>query len=189
MSAASPLDQDPVTLTVSRRVKRGREADYEAWLKGINQAAASFPGFRGVNIIRPSNQAQGEYVSIFQFDSYAHLKAWEESEIRRERLADMPDGVVASEAARHKVTGLEFWFTAPDAPILAQPSRHKMVVVLIVVIFCLINILAPIYSTLLAGLPQWLRTLIVVVVQVILMTYLIMPSITRLLSRWLFKEP
>jgi hypothetical protein len=83
MNAPSPSDQDPVTLTVSRRVKRGREAEYETWLKGINQVAASFPGFCGVNVIRPSSNGQGEYVSIFRFDSYTNLKAWEESEIRR----------------------------------------------------------------------------------------------------------
>ena len=188
MNAPSPSDQDPVTLTVSRRVKRGREAEYEAWLKGINQAAASFPGFCGVNVIRPSSNGQGEYVSIFRFDSYANLKAWEESEIRRQRLTNMPDGVVESEADRQKIIGLEFWFTAPDAPVLAQPPRHKMVIVLIVVIFCVISLLAPIYSALLGGLPQWLRSLVVVIIQVYLMTYLIMPRITRLLSRWLFKK-
>jgi uncharacterized protein len=96
MNAPSPSDQDPVTLTVSRRVKRGREAEYETWLKGINQAAASFPGFCGVNVIRPSSNGQGEYVSIFRFDSHINLKAWEESEIRRQRLTNMPDGIVES---------------------------------------------------------------------------------------------
>jgi uncharacterized protein len=63
-----------------------------------------------------------------------------------------------------------------------------MVIVLIVVIFCVISLLAPIYSALLGGLPQWLRSLVVVIIQVYLMTYLIMPRITRLLSRWLFKK-
>jgi antibiotic biosynthesis monooxygenase (ABM) superfamily enzyme len=38
-----------------------------------------------------------------------------------------------------------------------------------------------------AGLPVWLRALIMVSAQVTLMTYVFMPQATRLLRRWLFK--
>ena len=33
-----PGQEGPVTVSISRRVKPGREADYEAWLHGIVEA-------------------------------------------------------------------------------------------------------------------------------------------------------
>ena len=45
----------------------------------------------------------------------------------------IPNGRVTSEADRRKKTGLEFWFTAPEAYSPTQPPRHKMVIVLVIV--------------------------------------------------------
>ncbi len=172
---------------VTRRVNRGHEAEYEAWLKGINKAAAAFPGFLGVNVIRPPGGVGREYVSIFRFDSYVHLKRWEESAERRQWLARLGDDMIECEAREQSLTGLEFWFTASALPCLAPP-RYKMVIVLVPVIFCMLNLLSPVFSVLLHGVAPLLRSLIVVAAQVTLMTYLIMPLLTRLLSRWLFAQ-
>jgi antibiotic biosynthesis monooxygenase (ABM) superfamily enzyme len=50
------------------------------------------------------------------------------------RMAEkIPNGMVTSEADRWKKTGLEFWFTAPEAYSPTQPPRHKMVIVLVIV--------------------------------------------------------
>lgn len=186
MSAASPLEEGPVTVIVTRRVRRGRAAEYEAWLKGILGAARACPGFLGVNVIRPSGSADCDYVTILRFDSQAHLKAWEDSAARHEWYEKMRACVVESEPRTQLMTGLEFWFTAPAAATLEQPARYKMVIVLVVVLFCMLNTLAPLYASVLAGLHPLLRSFVIIVTQVILMTYVIMPLLLRLLSRWLF---
>jgi antibiotic biosynthesis monooxygenase (ABM) superfamily enzyme len=46
--------EGPVTTTVTRRVKPGHEAAYEAFLAGINNAARAFPGYLGVEVFRPA---------------------------------------------------------------------------------------------------------------------------------------
>jgi uncharacterized protein len=44
-----PADADgPVTTTVTRRIKPGHEAAYEALLSGISGAARTFPGYLGI---------------------------------------------------------------------------------------------------------------------------------------------
>ncbi len=39
---------------VTRRVKAGREAAYEAWLERLIRDAAALPGFLGAKVARPS---------------------------------------------------------------------------------------------------------------------------------------
>jgi antibiotic biosynthesis monooxygenase (ABM) superfamily enzyme len=56
------------------------------------------------------------------------------------------------------------------------------------VIFLMLNLLSPIFLALLHGLAPLLQSFIVIATQVILMTYLIMPLLTRVLSRWLFAQ-
>jgi len=176
---------EPVTVSVARRILPGREQDYEDWVKGVSTVAAQFPGHMGVNVLRPSPATKGAYVLIYRFDSYAHGQAWEESEDRAlwvGKLAGMTEG----EATYKKVTGLEFWFDLPEMPAEMKPSPHKMALVLIVVVFVLVYALQLTLGEWLADGPFWLRVLAVVTVQVLLMTYVVMPRVTRLLKGWLY---
>ena len=187
MSAPSLPEEGPVTAIVTRRVKRGRGQEYEAWLKGILSAAREFPGFLGVNVIRPSGSADCDYVTLLRFESQAQLETWENSSERHAWYEKMRDCVVAGDARIEHMTGLEFWFTAPRAATLRQPARYKMVVVLVVVLFCMLNTLTPLYAGPLNHVHPLLRSSILIVTQVMLMTYVVMPAASRLLSRWLFE--
>jgi hypothetical protein len=81
---------------------------------------------------------------------------------------------------------LEFWFTPPDRSTPAAPPRYKLAIILTLVIFSLSLLVTPMLTGLLGILPALLRQLVVVAIQVTLITYLILPFLTRLLSRWLF---
>ena len=63
-----------------------------------------------------------------------------------------------------------------------------MAVVLIAVIFALVFALQLLLGPVMTGLPRWSQTLIIVTIQVLAMTYLIMPVITMLLKAWLFRK-
>ncbi len=62
-----------------------------------------------------------------------------------------------------------------------------MCVVLIVVVYVLITLLSLILFPLLEGINNHIRTAIVVSLQVLLMTYIVMPRVTHYLKNWLYK--
>ena len=186
-SCASRAATGPVTVIVSRQVKPGREADYEAWLQGVTRAAHQFPGYLGADVIRPGPAGPREYTTIFRFSSLATLEQWEAFAVRREWMARVAE-LISAEATVRRLEGLEFWFTGPGIPTAVQPSPHKMAVILIVVVFCMLSTLGPLIRSLLGGVPGLLRTLIVVTIQVVLMTYLVMPRVTRALAFWLYPK-
>ncbi|MCW8836763.1 MAG: antibiotic biosynthesis monooxygenase [Rhodospirillales bacterium] len=187
MSTETEKVGGPVTVAISRRVKPGREADYEQWIAGIVEAAAGYPGNMGVNVLRPRGRAQKDYVIIFRFDSEDHLKGWEKSAERASWLEKI-EGIVIGEDKVERVTGLEFWFTLPEVPAGAPPSQHKMALVLVVVVFFLVLALNLAAGPWLNTLPFLAHIFVVVLFQVLLMTYVIMPRVTRILRPWLFGE-
>ena len=186
LPSTTGVGDPPVTVSVSRQVRPGREADYEAWVHGIAAAAAGFAGHQGLNILRPSPQTGGRYVLIYRFDSDEHAQAWEASALRAEWITRL-DGIAEGEGERKRVTGLEVWFDLPEVPAAAHAPRWKMALVLITVVFALVYPLQVFVGPLLGDLPGWARTLVIAIIQVLLMTYLVMPWVTRRLKGWLFK--
>ena len=134
-------------------------------------------------MIKPNSPTQPKFITFFRFDSYMNLAQWEDSAVRQ-RWLQLADEMAESENEIQRQPGLEFWFT-PD-PSTPTPPRYKMAIVLTLVIFILSKIFTPIIKGLLKGLPPILGQFITVAIQVILMTYIILPRLTKLLSRWLF---
>jgi antibiotic biosynthesis monooxygenase (ABM) superfamily enzyme len=201
---AKQIDKDgPVTVVVTRFAKRDKIREFEEWMDGIIHEAMRFEGHMGVNVIRPSDLSNPEYVIIFRFNTFENLARWENSELRREWLAKSKE-VAEGEPVIEKQTGLEVWFTPPrsrsgesirssnassttTAPI-APPPRYKMAIVITAIIFILVSILLPQIRQLTTGLHIHLSTFLGVAIMVLLMTYVIMPFVTRLLGSWLSKK-
>ena len=180
-----PGEEGPVTVSVARRVRPGREADYERWVSGIIHAAERFPGHLGAYVLRPSTQTDNEYVIIYRFDTYAHCRAWERSRDRQSWIEAL-DELVEGEAQVKAATGLEFWFDLPEVPATAKPSPHKMALTLVVVVYVLLSVVRWALSPLTVYLPDPLALFVVVALQVALLTYVVMPQVTRLLKSWLY---
>ncbi|MBB6099116.1 hypothetical protein HNR42_002552 [Deinobacterium chartae] len=187
-SSTPPLD-GPVTLAVSRCIQPGREAEFEAWIAGINQAVRSFEGHHGIGVIRPAPDGPREYVLVFRFDSSAALQRWQTSPERLYWLERL-EGLLAGEPRETVSPGLEFWFTPPGAAQLRTPPRWKMVLLTVLGLFPLSALLNLwLLPALLGELPDLLRILVASVVVVSLMTYAVMPTLTRLFARWLERGP
>jgi len=184
MSATLATSPGPVTLVISRRVKAGGEEAFEAWARELQAASRGFPGYRGVGVLRPPPGVR-EYTFVSRFDSDAHARAWDE-EVRREWLPRLPAAVVEGDASV-RVEGVEFWFTAPDAPGGDQPVRWKMALVLSFVVAGLIMALYPLTRRIM-GWPLPARALLIGAIQCVLMTYVVMPRVTRWLGRWVLPK-
>lgn len=182
----------PVTVIVTRKAKKERIKEFEEWMDGVVHEAMKFEGHMGVNIIRPSDpSANPEYVIIFRFNSYDNLAKWEHSEIRNQWLQKSKD-LTEGEPLVEKQTGLEFWFTprsgGAGSGISPGPPRYKMAIVITAIIFVLINTLIPLIRQVTAELPLLASTLVGTAIMVLLMTYVVMPSVTRVLRPWLSKK-
>jgi antibiotic biosynthesis monooxygenase (ABM) superfamily enzyme len=179
----------PVTVIVTRKARKGKISEFEEWMDAITHEAMKFEGHMGVNIIRPSDFANPEYVIILRFNTYQNLTKWEKSEIRKEWLEKSKD-VTEGEPKTEIQTGLEFWFTPLTSTNkhVTPPPRYKMAMVTGGVVFVLLSTLVPQIRQMTANLPILLSTLVGVVIMVLLMTYVIMPSMTKLLRPWLAKK-
>jgi uncharacterized protein len=188
----------PVTVIVKRIAKKDKIKEFEEWLSGVSKEVSRQEGNMGIDIIKPtpniSNKSKPEYVIIFRFNTYENLDKWEKSPIRHEWL-QKGRKLAESDYDVQKMTGLEFWFTpyfndesSPMIP-LQPPPRYKMVIVTIPVISILLLTLVPQihFLTEMLSIPFPIRLVIALTITVLLMTYVIMPLLTKLLKPWLFK--
>jgi uncharacterized protein len=177
----------PVTTTVTRRVKPGHGPLYEQFLDGIIAAASRFPGHLGAEVFRPQSAAAGPYRIVYRFDTAAHLRAWLDSAEHAAWL-QRAEPHVAGPMRRQVLTGLEAWFTLPTQPGVPPPPRSKMALVTWATIFPLITLVVVVTAPLLAGLPLVARLAVTTGVTVPLMTWVVMPRVTRLLRGWLYPD-
>jgi antibiotic biosynthesis monooxygenase (ABM) superfamily enzyme len=180
------MSNEPVTVVVTRRVKAGRERDYEAWLEKLLERAKRLDGYLGTTVTRPSG-GNREYTSVFRFDSVEHLRNFEQSDLRREALLAVAE-LVEADAERVQLTGLESWFTPPAGMVVPQPSRFRMALVMIAVVYGLVVGIGALVAAVLSTAPMPLRLLVTITVEVFLMTYVLMPRLTRWLASWIYPK-
>lgn len=180
-----PRDDGPVTVIVRRRVHPEMAGEFERWLADVNALASSFPGHLGVEVARPAEPAAQDYVLVFRFDSRENLAHWEESPERARALARAEPFTVGTPTVE-RVTGLEYWFTLPGDAARRPPPRYRMAIATVAGLYPLVLFLAPAIARVLAPLPGGIGTLVSTSVMVGLMTYAVMPLLTRAFAFWLF---
>jgi antibiotic biosynthesis monooxygenase (ABM) superfamily enzyme len=181
---ARPAADDPVTVLYSRRVKPGREADFEAWARGIVAAARQFPGHLGASVLDAPGSR--EYHILFTFADRRSLRAWLDSDERRRWLARVGE-LLEADRGLQQLTGLETWFKLPGAnvPTMTPPPRWKMWLVSLIAVYPLVLAFQALVVPRMARLPLPLRALVFPLVLLTLMTFVVMPMVTRALRRWL----
>lgn len=182
-----PLSDPPATVDILQRVKPGCEAAFEIVLADLIEAATAFEGHLGVNIFRPTDHAHPEYRIVFKFDRISHLKQWETSPIRQ-KLLERASRLTVDAGQTSILTGLETWFTLPQKPGLPPPPRYKMMVISGITIYVLINLINVLVVPLIIPLPALLRTFVVTLLMVAIMTYVAMPRMTKLFAGWLYPK-
>ena len=179
---ADPANESgPFTVVVTWRVRQDCEPEFEAWRREISAAALSFPGHLGI-VVNPPGAHPGEYVVVFRFDTYPHLRDWMESDIRRELLKKA--GVFReSEPSYHMETGLEYWFASPGIP--ASPPRWKMALVTVLGVWPVSMLVSWLLNPIVGGQPLALQELYMAVGIVSMLTWMVMPVLVRVLRPWL----
>lgn len=174
-----------VTAVITHLIKPGRESAYEAWMQEIIPIAKTFPGYLGINILRPQANVHSEYIIILHFDHHANLQAWLDSPERKELITRTKPLIQESEDIQ-MLTGLETWFQLPKRSQKSPPKRYKIALLTWLGVFVTLSIVGRILPVLLKPLPAILVQLLTVGAVVFLLTYVIMPQLTRLFSKWLY---
>ncbi|MCA9563274.1 MAG: antibiotic biosynthesis monooxygenase [Myxococcales bacterium] len=186
VDSAPVLRTEGVTLVVTRKVKPGKDEAYKDWLTRLHGAVDSMPGFVGAMVQAPVGESR-EYTSIYRFDSVEALRRFEGSSERRRLVAEISH-LVEADAVWKRYTGCEFWFAPPAGAPVPQPSRFRMAVLLTIVVFSLVVPLGALFDFLLPFLPKMARIFVSIASEIFLMTYVLMPYLTRHLTRWIYPD-
>ena len=183
LHAPGSQPRDPVTLVVRRRVRPGQEAAFETLVSSVSSMLAGWPGHLGTGVVRPV-PGQREYTLVVRFADAANAASWEESVQRADWIAQITP-ILDGESTLEQQPGLEFWFTPPGSPSLAQPRRWKMMTVTLLALYPTSLLISVLVGPSLAHLPLALRSFLQALLVVSAMTYLIMPQATRAFRGWL----
>ncbi|MEM1366481.1 MAG: antibiotic biosynthesis monooxygenase [Cyanobacteria bacterium P01_H01_bin.15] len=174
-----------MTAVITHRVRPGRQQGYEQWLMGIAAAARNCTGHLGVNILRPQESAVLTYVIVLQFDTCTHLDDWLKSEVRRTWI-ERVQPLIQEQESIQVLTGLEGWFQLPSHFSNSVPKRYKQALLVWVGVVGISLGISPLMM-LLSGFLPWLVVLAIRgAISVLLLSYVVMPRLTRWFKRWLF---
>lgn len=181
---SSAVDTDPVTVVYSWRAHHGHEDEFADWARQISAVASQFPGNLSTTVLH-EHEAR-DFHLVHQFDSRRRLEEWIDSD-ERKGLLDKAKKVAAARTAVQHRTGLETWFHVPSeaSATMRPPPRWKMWLISLVAVYPLVLLFQAFLVPLTNSWPLPLRAALFPVVLLTSMTYVVMPVVTRLLSRWL----
>ena len=175
-----------VTAVITHRVRPGRETGYEEWLKGIASDSRNFDGYLGAHILRPELGVTSDHVVVLQFDTCQHLETWMQSESRKGWVERVKPLIREPEAIK-TLTGLEPWFQLPGQPSHSSPKLYKQAILVWIGVAVTFLVVSPLVAALLASWPGILMMLVKLTIMVGLLTYVVMPFLTRRFKGWLFR--
>jgi|ERR1051326_3122685 antibiotic biosynthesis monooxygenase (ABM) superfamily enzyme len=175
----------PIHIAITRRVRPGCEAEFQQALREFFQTSFAHGGVLGASMLTPPPGSDSrEYGILRTFASEAKrdafyaspmFKAWEE---RARRLTE-------GEPVYRQLHGLEAWFRSPHNP----PPRWKMAVATLLGVYPVSLLIGVVLSPTLKKLPLVLNLFVVSAIIVGLLTWVVMPLVTRLLRGWLNPQP
>jgi antibiotic biosynthesis monooxygenase (ABM) superfamily enzyme len=189
---------EPITVSIRREVDPERITEATVWVQtGVN-LATKYPGFLGSGWVRAGEHSQIWHM-LYRFANEESLVAWEKSG-EREWWLSMGEGFVRSERSKRR-TGIEGWFDEPTTgtitlptteggtttvAVVPAPPRWKQAVSIWLGFFPVNVAFAYAASPIPGwdGLPIWLRVLATTLVLTPIMTYWVLPFVTRSLRGW-----
>ncbi|KAA0942267.1 MULTISPECIES: antibiotic biosynthesis monooxygenase [unclassified Pseudomonas] len=184
---ATPVSDEVVTLVVKHRIKPGREADYEAWLRRIVRIAGERAGHLGVDVVRGKQGGLALFTCVLRYRSTADLELWLDSPQRQELINEATPMLADGDQTEVGAVN-EFWFS-PLSDSAAKPPRCKQAVVTLLVILPLTLVIPLLWGPVLRLHPflsnYLVATFLVTLTIVLLVVYLLMPAATRLFAPWL----
>jgi len=174
-----------IHVAITRRVKAGREAEFQQVLREFFQTSFAHGGVLGANLLVPPPGSDSREFGILRtftdekerdaFYASPMFQAWDQ------RARTLTEG----EPVYRQLHGLEAWFRSPGGP----PPRWKMATVTLIGVYPVSLLIGFILSPQLRKLPLVLNLFVVSAMIVICLTWIVMPQLTRWLKPWLSPQP
>lgn len=180
--------QNDVAVVVSHPVRPELEEEFLAWQRRMTDAERSFPGFRGSELFRPVPGVQDDWSIVYRYDSSEHLDSWLDSPERQRLLAE---GSKFSDFELHRISNpFGSWFSFGEAaPGVEAPAAWKTALSVLVGLYPTVVLLTLAISELWTSADLWESLLLGNVLSVSLLTWVVMPVVTRALRFWLAPAP
>ena len=182
------VSSDPVTVQTVRMVRPGCEAAFEAALHQFIANSMASPEQQGVHIFRPAPGSDSREYSILrrfastqqrdEFFASPVFSDWQHS------IAPLVEG----EPQRETLCGLETWFALPGNPAIIPPPRWKMATVTLLAVYPLSLVLQHTIALAVKSLHPLLHSLVISSCMVAMLTWVLMPNLTRLLKSWIHPQ-
>ncbi len=174
-----------IHVAITRRVKPGCEAEFQAALREFLMASLALEGVLGVHMLAPAPSGvqhgqAGEYGILRTFADDAERDAFYRSPLYEAWLARVAP-LVDGDCSRRELSGLEAWFRGTSA----LPPRWKMATATLLGVYQTSLILSLTVAEVAHDWPFLLRNLAVATTMVAVLTWLVMPGLTRALHGWL----
>ncbi len=175
---------ESITVSITRTAKEGCEAEFERALHDFVQRSFALPGQLGVHIMRPAPGSDSrEYGIIRKFanrDALMEFRTSPEYLEWNQIALDLTEGTGRTE----ELCGLESWFTLPGTPSRPLP-KWKMAIATFAGVFPTAAILNLTLGRAIQSWPFIPGNAIFAACMVSLLTWAVMPLVTRLLHDWL----
>lgn len=177
---------DLVTVVVAHHVPADDEAAFLAWQHRMTDAERRSPGHRGTELHPPVAGVQDDWVAVTRFATEHDLETWLDSPERAHLIRE-------SERFRHfrlqrVPASFGSWFPTTGASGPVTPS-WKTALSVLVGLYPTVVLLTLGLSALWPTAPLWAALLVGNVASVSVLTWVVMPLVTRALGRWLEPAP
>lgn len=181
------MTTEPATLMVSNLVQPDKIPAFEQWLKNLHQLMRQQPEFISVDIIRHLQREKPEYISLIKFRTAEALESWNRSpELTQELEALKP--LVIRKSLRKEAIGLEQWFDSANVIGNRVPPYWKRLVLSVSAVFPLLYLIQTLLPPQITELPKPVAMLIGVIILSSVLTWPVMPYLSKWLKPWLYKN-
>jgi len=170
-----------IHVAITRRVKPGCEAEFQQTLREFIQASFAHGGVLGVHmLVPPPSSGNREYGILRTFADESEREAFYRSSLFaawQARVAPLTDG----EPEYRQLSGLEAWFRTGQS----LPPRWKMAVATVLGVYPTSVALSLSVGEAVRGWPLLASSFAFAICMVVLLTWVVMPVVTRVLHVWL----
>lgn len=170
-----------VTAVASFRIDPSDTTEFREWYRRLHDVLDRFDGFIRSELVEPLPGTQDDTAIIFSFRSRAALDRWLDSSERRSVLADV-DPLLESERTVNVVGGFAGWFSGSTS---ATPKRWKQAALVLLALYPTALVLGVARDSLYPDLSDPLAVLVGNVVGVAILSWVLMPALTRRFDGWL----